>query len=155
MAATASPATLPGHFTFELAEQHARVIYADLDQSYLDFIIKTSRSLGMEARVATRLVADDSPRLEEQEVDGVLLVDTCHHMDNSIEYFRKLHRNLKEDGESMILEYLSHMCTGDLPPVELRVPSDTMVEELREVGFTRFEVNRQLPDYQYVLIAET
>lgn len=143
-----------GYFTYKLAEKGANVISADIDQSYLDFIAETARTLGMQGRIAPRLVASDSPGLEEEEVDGVLMVDVCHEMDARDEYFRKLQRGLRKGGKLVILEYPPDRCTDDMPPVEVRVPSDTIVGELRGAGFARLEVNRQLLACHYVLIAD-
>ncbi len=54
----------------------------------------------------------------------------------------------------MIVEYFTDQCLENGPPSSIRLTPDAVTAELKEAGFTRFEVNEELLECQYILMAK-
>jgi predicted methyltransferase len=91
-----------------------------------------------------------NPRLPPAALDLVLIVDTFHHIDARLDYFRNLRGVLKPAGRIAIIDWHEH----DLPvgpERDHKLPHAQVVEEMRAAGFTLVEEPAVLP-YQYFLI---
>jgi len=80
-----------GYFTFRLVDAGAKVIAADVDDRFINFIKQKADSLNISKKVELRKVPYDSPDLNSGEVDKFLIVNTYHHVDNRVDYFKKGH----------------------------------------------------------------
>lgn len=142
-----------GYFSFRLAKAGARVISADVDERFLEYIEERKEKEGMTgAQIQTRHLAYDSPKLEEGEVDLAFMVNVYHHIEQRPEYFSKVKKGLKPGGRLVVVDFIkSETPVG--PPVEMKLEPEQVVEELKEAGFTEFEVNEELLPYQYVVTA--
>lgn len=141
-----------GYFTFPIAKQAAKVIAIDIDQRFLDFIAQKKAKQKIGDKIETRLTVPDSPGLKAQEVDLVLIVDTYHHIENRVEYFRKLKPDLRENGSLVIIDFKKEK-TPQGPPPELRVAQAKVETELKAAGFTIVSTDRDLLPYQYIITA--
>jgi SAM-dependent methyltransferase len=142
-----------GYFSFPLAKKAAKVIAIDIDQRFLDYIEQKKRTQKVGANVETRITAPDSPGLKPGEADVVLIVDTYHHIENRIDYFKKLKKDLAKDGVLVIVDYKKEN-TPPGPPVELRVAQESVESELKSAGFTIVSTDRDLLPYQYIIKAQ-
>ncbi|MGH8093343.1 MAG: class I SAM-dependent methyltransferase, partial [Chthoniobacterales bacterium] len=86
-----------GYFSFPIAKQAAKVIAIDIDQRFLDYIEQKKQTQKIGANIETRLTKPDSPGLKRGEADLVLIVDTYHHIEGRVEYFKKLKKCLRKD----------------------------------------------------------
>ena len=141
-----------GYFTFPIAKKATKVIAIDIDQRFLDYIEQKKRSQKIGAEIETRLTKPDSSGLKSEEADVVLIVDTYHHIEGRIAYFKKLKKCLRKDGVLVIIDF-KKMKTPPGPPVELRVAKDRVESELRSAGFTVISVDNDLLPYQYIIKA--
>ncbi len=142
-----------GYFSFRLAKAGARVICADVDQRFLDYIAEGRSEQGMtEAEVETRKVPFDAPNLQEGEADLVLIVNTYHHIENRQDYFAEVKRGLKPGGRLVVIDFRKEE-TPVGPPVEMKIQEEQVMEELKGSGFSNMEVNNSLLPYQYIIIA--
>ena len=137
-----------GYFAFRLAEKGANVIAADVDERFIDFMNKKEND-----KVTTRKVPYDSPNLAKAEVDAVIIVNTYHHIENRIEYFKQVLEGLRENGQLMIVDFKKEKTTHG-PPVDHKLSEKEVMKELKSAGFTTFEVNSKLLSEQYVIIAK-
>jgi 2-polyprenyl-3-methyl-5-hydroxy-6-metoxy-1,4-benzoquinol methylase len=142
-----------GYFTFPLAKKAAKVIAIDIDQRFLDYIEQKKRTQKVGANVETRITAPDSPGLKPGEADVVLIVDTYHHIENRIDYFKKLKKDLAKGGVLVIVDYKKEN-TPPGPPVELRIAQEQVETELKSAGFTAVSADRSLLPYQYIIKAQ-
>jgi 2-polyprenyl-3-methyl-5-hydroxy-6-metoxy-1,4-benzoquinol methylase len=142
-----------GYFSFPLAKKAAKVIAIDIDQRFLDYIEQKKRTQKVGTNVETRITAPDSPGLKPGEADVVLIVDTYHHIENRIDYFKKLKKDLAKDGVLVIVDYKKEK-TPPGPPVELRVAQESVEAELKSAGFTIVNTDRDLLPYQYIIKAQ-
>jgi ubiquinone/menaquinone biosynthesis C-methylase UbiE len=141
-----------GYFAFPVPKKAAKVIAIDIDQRFLNYIQDKKQTQKIGANIETRLTAPDSPGLKTGEADVVLIVDTYHHIENRIEYFKKLKRELRKGGLLVIIDFKKEN-TPVGPAVELRVAQAQVESELKSAGFTIISPDRELLPYQYIIKA--
>ena len=139
-----------GYFSVRLAANGAKVIAADVNDDFLSFLKERIEKNKIQ-NVELRKVPYDSPSLKDAEVDMVLIVNTYHHIDNRSEYFAKVKKGTKKDGELVIVDFFK----TDIPvgPRDHKVSIDEAVAELKKAGYTSFQVNVDLLPYQYIIRA--
>ena len=141
-----------GYFSFPIAKQAKKVIAIDIDQRFLDYIAQKKQTQKIGDNIETRLTKPDSSGLKPGEADLVLIVDTYHHIEGRVEYFKKLKKGLSKDGVLVIIDF-KKMKTPPGPPVEMRVAEDQVESELKSAGFTIVSADRDLLPYQYIIKA--
>lgn len=137
-----------GYFAFRLAKKGATVIAADVDERFIEYIENKQVQ-----NVTTRLVPYDNSDLKPNEVDAVIIVDTYHHIENRIDYFKVVLKGLKKDGRLIIVDFKKED-TPHGPPVSHRIAADEVVHELQKAGFSSFEIEEDFLPYQYIIIAK-
>ena len=142
-----------GYFSFPIAKQAAKVIAIDIDQRFLDYIAQKKQTQKIGDNIETRLTKPNSSGLKPGEADLVLVVDTYHHIEGRIEYFKKLKKCLRKDGVLVIIDF-KKMKTPPGPPVELRVAEDQVESELKSAGFTIVSTDSEMLPYQYIIKAQ-
>jgi len=96
------------------------------------------------------LASLDNPRLPNGGVDLVLIVDTFHHIDDRLNYFRRLQRVLKPDGRVAVVDFKKEPLPVG-PPPEHKLARDQVVDELQTAGY-RLTAEPAILPYQYVLV---
>ena len=126
----------PGVFTIPLARQVSRgVVYAvDVEPRQLDAL--RGRVADTELNnIVPVLASYSTPHLPPSHVDLILVVDTYHHLEDRVNYFRRLRSMLRPGGRLAILEYMP----GELPvgpPVARKLPEGRRAEELQAAGYS-------------------
>lgn len=83
----------------------------------------------------------------------VLIVNTYHHIDNRAEYFAKVKKGTKNNGELVVIDFFkTDVPVG--PPTDHKVSIDEVIAELKKAGYTSFEVNVDLLPYQFIIEAK-
>lgn len=141
-----------GYFSVKLAEKNATVIAADVDDEFLKFLKNRIQENNL-SNIETRKIPYDSPNLKEKEVDMVLIVNTYHHIENRSEYFAKVKKGTKPNGELVLIDFLKAE-TPVGPPLNHKLSMDTVVSELKKAGYTSFNINVDLLPYQYIIKAK-
>ena len=141
-----------GYFSVKLAEKGAKVIAADVDDEFQEFLQRRIEKNNLD-NIETRKIPYDSPNLKKEEVDMVLIVNTYHHIENRLEYFTKVKKGTKPEGQLVIIDFFkSEIPVG--PPLGHRLPIDVVVNELKKADYNSFEVNVDLLPYQYIIKAK-
>lgn len=141
-----------GYFSVKLAALGAKVIAADVDDEFLDYIKKRIDKDQLQ-HIETRKIPYDSPDLENEEADKVLIVNTYHHIENRIDYFGKVKRGTKPNGELIIIDFFKvELPVG--PSVNHKIAMDDVINELKKAGYTSITVNADLLPYQYIIKAK-
>ena len=140
-----------GYFSFKLAAKGADVIAGDVDDRFQEYIKKQIEKENA-PKVALRKLPYDSPALEEKEVDKVLIVNTYHHIEDRVAYFVKVLNGLKDGGELLVIDFKKQ--DGPGPPIKMKMSSYSIIEELKEAGFTDFNVNKYSLEHQYIIRAK-
>lgn len=145
-----------GYFTFRIAQKGAKVLAIDIEQQFLDYIedrkLELDDVIGYDL-VQTILSKEDNPLLPSRSVDGALLVNTYHFIDNRVDYMKRVKEGLKDNGQLIIVDYKK----GNLPlgPEEsFKMAADQVVNELNQAGFTDIKLDEQSLEYQYLITAK-
>jgi len=126
----------PGVFTIPLARQVSRgVVYAvDVEPRQLDALRDRLADAELN-NIVPVLASYSTPHLPPSHLDLILVVDTYHHLEDRVAYFRRLRAMLRPGGRLAILEYKP----GELPmgpPVERKLPEGRRSEELQAAGYS-------------------
>lgn len=143
-----------GYFTFRMFEAGARVIAADADERFLSYIKEKQATMPRMAvgGVETRLVPYDSPSILPGELDIFFTVNTYHHIDNRVAYFKEVLNGLKPGGKAVIVDFFkTDLPVG--PPTEMKVNEEQVKAELLQAGFTDIKIDSQSLFYQYIITA--
>ena len=142
-----------GYFSFRLLEAGANLICADVDERFLTYIDERMAREGVPtSRMETRLVPYDSSTLKPAEADIVLIVDTYHHIENRVEYFAEVRAGLKAGGKLVVVDFFKRDDPVG-PGVAMKMSEDVVMAELREAGFTEFNLDVERLPYQYLIEA--
>ncbi len=140
-----------GYFSVKLAEKGAKVIAADVSDEFQMALKKRMEENNLK-NIELRKIPYDSPALADGEVDKVLVVNTYHHIENRSDYFAKVKKGIKPNGELVIIDFFkTDIPLG--PPTDHKVSMDEVINELKKSGYTNFEVNVDLLPYQYIIKA--
>lgn len=141
-----------GYFSVKLAKHGAKVIAADINDEFQTFLKKRIEDNKID-NITLRKIPYDSPDLKDNEVDMVLIVNTYHHIENRSDYFSKVKKGLKSDGELVVIDFFkTDVPVG--PPTKHKVSIDEVVAELKKARYTSFEVNVDLLPYQFIIKAK-
>jgi len=141
-----------GYFSVKLAGKGAKVIAADVSEEFQEVIQKRIDENNIE-NIELRKIPFDGPKLADAEVDMVLIVNTYHHIEDRPNYFSKVKKGTKANGELVLIDFFKAE-TPVGPPVEHKISIDQMISELKEAGYSEFDVNVDLLDYQYIVRAK-
>jgi 2-polyprenyl-3-methyl-5-hydroxy-6-metoxy-1,4-benzoquinol methylase len=141
-----------GYFSFRLVDSGAVVVAADIDDRFLGYVdsVKQARNISSKY-LQTRKVQPDDPMLEKREADVVMIVNTYHHLENRVEYLKKVKAGLKKTGYVVIIDFFNK----DLPlgpPKEMKQSADDITRDLKLAGFTQFRTDDKLLSYQYIVL---
>ncbi|MCP4122403.1 MAG: methyltransferase domain-containing protein [Bacteroidetes bacterium] len=143
-----------GYFSFRLVNAGAQVIAADVEDGFLQYMKTIKDSTGLADDVLElRKIPYDDPQLQPGEVDMALVVNTYHHIKDRPEYFKKVLAGLKSEGELIIIDFFKKELPVGPPPAH-KISEDQVVVELIEAGFSQFDMNDTLLEYQFILRAE-
>ncbi len=137
-----------GYFTFRIAkaQPQARVFAADIEKDMLAFVAEESKRQRC-TNVIPFEIKTTKPVLPEKP-NVVLIVDTFHHIDDRVQYFKDLKASLASDCRLVIIDFTDKSPVG--PPKDHRIEKKEVIAELNEAGFTLSSEQNILP-YQYYL----
>lgn len=140
-----------GYFNARLAAavgKKGKVIAVDIEPNLVCHMARRAlkeRTLEVEPRLGT---AGD-PLLTAGEVDVVMTVDTYHHIDARVDYFRRLGSTVRQNGRLVVVDFKP----GDLPVgpgPDHKISPEQVDRELAEAGWTRTQALDDLLPYQFV-----
>ncbi|MEX1189564.1 MAG: methyltransferase domain-containing protein [Bacteroidia bacterium] len=141
-----------GYFSIKLAKAGASVIAADVSDEFQEYLKRKIEKEKIE-NIELRKIPYDDPALSNQEVDIAFIVNTYHHIENRVEYFKKVKSGIKSEGELVIIDFFkTEIHVG--PPVEHKISIDQVIAELKAAGFRDFSVNVSLLEFQYIIQAK-
>lgn len=142
-----------GYFSFRLQQAGAQVIAADIDERFIAYIdsVKQAREL-TDKQINSRLVPPNDPKLSKREVDMVMLVNTFHHIEDRVNYFRKVKTGLKSQGFVVIVDYFKKDIPMG-PPLAMKLSADDVIRDLKMAGFSTFKTDDTTLPFQYIVFA--
>jgi ubiquinone/menaquinone biosynthesis C-methylase UbiE len=141
-----------GYFSIKLAEKGAQVIAADVSDEFQAVLKKRIEDNNLE-NIELRKIPYDSPDLADNEVDMVLIVNTYHHIENRADYFSRVKKGIKPEGELVVIDYFKKDIPVG-PPAHHKIDLETVKSELKKAGYTELDVNVDLLQYQFIVRAK-
>ena len=141
-----------GYFTrrFAAAIGPAGTAYAaDVEPAMAEYVRRRADEDGQRNLVPV-LASYDDPRLPHAAIDLVFICNTWHHIQDRVDYARRLTGDLAEGGRLAILDFHA----GELPVgpgPEHKLSAEEVAEELRQAGYRQIATHDFLP-YQYLLV---
>jgi cyclopropane fatty-acyl-phospholipid synthase-like methyltransferase len=140
-----------GYFSVRLARAlpQGKVYGADLESAMVRYLEERAMREKL-ANLSSYLASPDDAKLPEK-VDLVLVVDTYHHIEQRIRYFRRLKDSLKPGGRVAIIDFQPDSPVG--PHAIHRVAARNVIAEMGTAGYRLAAEHRFLP-YQYFVVFE-
>ena len=145
-----------GFFAIRLAPVAKKVIAIDIDPrfiEYLDSVKVMELPENVQNQMETRLGLPGDPKLNSEEVDVAIIVNTFMWIKNKTQYLSILQQGIKPGGKLLIIDFKKKR-TPIGPYTKDRIPLFEVEEQLYKAGFTNIETNDTALDYQYIVIAE-
>lgn len=144
-----------GYFTFRLAKSAKKVIASEPTPKLHEYLVSKQKSSPKEisSKIEIRLSEYHDSKLKKDEVDGILTVNTYHHIENRIDYFKNLLNLLKSNGQIIVIDFKN----GDFPvgpPVDHKLDEAIVFEEMSKIGCKSIKKDSTTLEYQYVLICQ-
>ncbi len=145
-----------GFFSFRLGMKANKVISVDIDSNMVSLIELQKENLPQEisAKIETRLVQSNDSGLKKGEVDVIVIVNTITFIDNPFEYLKKLYDICEVGNELLIVDFKKIPVNMNAPPIEERFNASEVVNLLKSAGFTITEVDEEILEYQYIVLAK-
>jgi len=128
--------------------ERGTVIAVDAEEAMIAYVASRVEALGP-ATVRPQKVTHGDPKLPPESVDAILTLDTWHHIDERVEYARKLYAALRPGGRLVVVDY--HVDAEVGPPQEMRVSPQQVVAELAEAGFRAEIADESMPRHYMVV----
>ena len=131
-----------------LVGEFGKVYAVDVEPGLLQYV--DSREDLVVGNVETVLADPDDPKLPDQSVDLILLVNTWHHIKKRARYLPKLQQALRPGGRVAIVDWIDSE-TEIGPPAKKRLAKAKVIGEFSKAGMLLAAESFALP-YQYTLI---
>jgi len=141
-----------GYLTVKLSDRvdaTGTIYAADIQQEMLDYISKRLAEKGIK-NVTLVLSTMEDPKLPPNSLDLAILLSTYHEIAQPIDFMKKIKLALKPKGRLAILEFSDESPIG--PPIQVRLPEDLVIDELKQAGFTLSQRHTFILPYQYFLV---
>lgn len=121
----------------------------DIEPSMVQYMKEDAHKLGLNNYKAL-LIKPDNPGLEPGSVDVVFLCNTYHHIENRVDYFKRLSKSLKKSGRVVIVDFYEKPLPVGPQSVGHKLSREVVLEEFLEAGYNLKHDKDFLP-YQYYL----
>ncbi len=144
-----------GYFSRRIAYKGARVIAIDIDPKAIRWMEEQKSRFPVELRdrLIIRQAEPDDPKLKDNEVDVVLLVNTYAYIPNRVDYFSRLQNALRPGGKIVIIDF-KKKSTPFGPALEERIDQSDIEKELNEAGYRILSLDESSLEYQYIIKAQ-
>lgn len=126
------------------------VVAIDVEESMVQYLAQRKEDLGP-AKITPRKVSSESPALGKESVDGVVTLNTWHHIAGRDAYAKKVLAGLKPGGRFVVVDFLVDESIEG-PPMAMRLEAETIVGELEGAGFSKVEVIEESMPGHYVVV---
>lgn len=142
-----------GYFSLRFAEvvgRKGQVYATDTNSEFLEFV-RESANKGWLSNIRTILITESGLELPEKSLDLVFIRNVYHHLQNRVEYFRKLRALLKPGGRVAIIEYKRGGLFSFRRIFGHHVPREIIAEEMKEAGYRLKENFDFLPEQSFTI----
>lgn len=132
---------------FARALPKSRVYGADVESSMVNYLNK--RADQEQLTNLTSHLAEYADAKIPEPVDLILIVNTYHHIEDRLAYFKKLAASLKPGGRLAIIDFTRSSKMG--PDAAEKVPAEQVQAELKEAGYTFTQWHDFLPEQHFMI----
>ena len=134
-----------GYFTFRMAEKvpQGRVLAVDIQPEMLALLDAGEKERGL-TNVEPVLGKVDDPKLPENAVDLVLMVDAYHEFDHPREMMMGIVKSLKPGGRVALVEYRGEDPSVPIKPLH-KMTEAQAIKEMAAVGLQHAGTDESLP----------
>lgn len=149
-----------GYFVFKLLGQTdvSKVIAIDIDKEAIGMlnVLKNALSTDKSERLDVRLAEANNPKLDKEETDIILIVNTIAYFPDRLNYLKNLKESLKPGGQLIIIDFKMKRIPDyvEAPPYNSRTYLNIIEEELYAAGYNNITTNDTSLEYQYLISAE-
>jgi len=139
----------PGIFSLAFAERcPAGIVFAsDIEPAQLDALAARASKARL-ANVVPVLASLDDPHFPPERMNLVFIADTYHHLENRVEYMRRLARCIAPGGRVVLIDYESGQLEHG-PPPEHKLAAGVMENEMKRAGYVLVESFDLLPEQDF------
>jgi ubiquinone/menaquinone biosynthesis C-methylase UbiE len=140
-----------GYFSLSIARQvpQGRVLAVDIQPEMLDMLSARANKRGLD-NIEPILGAVDDPRLPENQVDLVLLVDAYHEFSHPREMMQGIVQGLKPGGRVVLVEYRAEDPKVPIKPLH-KMTQAQAIKEMKAVGLEWIETKNFLPQQHFMV----
>lgn len=142
-----------GYFSVRLARSEAKpkVFAVDIEQTMVDYLEKRAAENSVPNLVPV-LGLTSKAQLPEA-VDVALVVNTYHHIEDRLSYFKDLRGSLRPGGRLAIVDWSKGAPMG--PPDEYRFTPKEIQDELIAAGYRFVALHDYLPNQNFLIFERT
>ena len=139
----------PGIFSLAFAKRSplGLVFASDIEPAQLDTLGARAAEAGLH-NIVPVLASLDDPHFPPERLNLVFIADTYHHLENRVEYMRRLARCLAPGGRVVLIDYKPGALEHG-PPPEHKLAAGVMEHELQLAGYVRVESFDLLPEQDF------
>ena len=140
-----------GYFTFrfsEIVDDNGKVFAVDIKKEYLYGIDKKKEEKGVK-NIFTINIAPGESGLQNGIVDIVFMRNVTHHIDDRINYFKKIKKSLKSNGSIIIIDYKRGKFFKFWRLIGHFIKKEEVLSELNEAGFYLDREYDILPEHYF------
>ncbi len=141
-----------GYFTRRFAKAvgpAGKSLGLEIEPAMVKYMNEDAQKLNLKNYIA-RTVKPDDPELEPQSVDVVFICDTYHHIENRVDYLKRLSKSLKKNGRVVVVDFYKKPLPVGPPSLNHKLSEKTVLEEFQQAGYHLKQSLDFLP-YQYFL----
>jgi SAM-dependent methyltransferase len=139
----------PGIFSLAFAARCPQgiVFASDIEPAQLDALDARAAKARL-ANIVPVLASRDDPHFPPGRMNLVFVADTYHHLENRVDYMRRLARALAPGGRVVLLDYKP----GELehgPPPDHKLAAGVMENEMKQAGYVLVESFATHPEQDF------
>jgi len=146
-----------GYFAFKLIPKSKKVIAIDIDPETTQILeaFKSTLRDDLKERFDVRLATANDPKLNDEEVDILFIVNTIAFLTPRVEYLRNIKNALKEGGRIFIVDFKTKKMPEYVhaPSYDQRLYMHILEEQLEAAGYSNISTDDTSLEYQYMVTA--
>lgn len=124
------------------------IIAIDTSAAMIDYLAAHRDELSP-AKIEPRQVSPDNPEFQTASLDGVLTLDSWHHIEGREAYAKKVYDGLKPGGKFLVVD---HEPTAEVgPPKSMRLDASELSKQLEAAGFRVYIASESMPHHYMVV----
>ncbi len=143
-----------GYFTIPLARKvgtEGGVYAEDIQKEMTDYISQKVKKLQLK-NIRIILCKVENPLIPNNSLNHAFIANTYHELAKPLLLLNNIKKDLRSHGKLTIIDWDPTKSPTFGPPIEAKVPVDTVIKEAGQAGFRLMEKHDDFMPYHYFLI---